>query len=74
MMSMDMDSLKYGIFSFIIPGLGQYLNNDRQKGLGLFAAAVVLHIFIWFFMNNFLGSAVQTLYHLYAGYDAFKNY
>lgn len=73
-MSMDMDSLKYGIFSFIIPGLGQYLNNDKQKGLGLFAAAVVMHIFIWFFMNNFLGSAVQTLYHLYAGYDAFKNY
>lgn len=71
---MDTNSLKYGIFSFIIPGLGQYLKDDRQKALGLFAGAIVLHIFIWFFMNNFIGSAVQTLYHLYAGFDAYQNY
>lgn len=71
---MDTNSLKNGIFSFIIPGLGQYLNDDKQKGLGLFALAIILHIFIWFFMNNTFGSIVQTLYHLYAGYDAYKNY
>lgn len=74
MMEMDMNSLKYGVFSFIIPGLGQYLNDDKQKAAGLLAGAVAIHIFIWFFMNNPLGSAVQTLYHLYAGYDAYKNY
>lgn len=71
---MDTDSLKYGVFSFIIPGLGQYLNDDKKKGLSLFAIAIFLHISIWFFMNNPLGSVVQTLYHLYAGYDAYKNY
>lgn len=71
---MDTDSLKYGVFSFIIPGLGQYLKDDRKKALSLFAGAVAIHIFIWFFMNNAAGSAVQTLYHLYAGYDAYKNY
>ena len=71
---MDMNSLKYGIFSFIIPGLGQYLNGDKQKGIGLLAGAVLIHIFIWFFMNNALGSIAQTLYHLYAGFDAFKKY
>ena len=71
---MDTDSLKYGVFSFIIPGFGQYLNGDKKKGLGLFAAAIALHIFIWFFMNNILGSAIQTLYHLYAGFDAYRNY
>lgn len=71
---METNSLKNGIFSFIIPGLGQYLNGDKQKGLGLFAAAVILHILTWFFMNNSFGSIVQTLYHLYAGYDAYKNY
>lgn len=71
---MDTDSVKYGIFSFIIPGLGQYLNGDKTKGLSLFGAAVLVHIFIWFFMNNPIGSVVQTLYHLYSGYDAFKNY
>lgn len=71
---MDIDSIKYGVFSFIIPGLGQYLNKDNQKAIKLFAIAVLLHIFIWFFMNNPLGSAVNTLYHLYAGFDAYKNY
>ena len=74
MIEMDMNSVKYGIFSFIIPGLGQYLNDDKQKGLGLFGAAILIHIFIWFFMNNPIGSVVQTAYHLYAGYDAYKNY
>ena len=59
---METNSLKNGIFSFIIPGLGQYLNGDKKTGLGLFAGAVVLHIFIWFFMNNSIGSIVQTLY------------
>ena len=49
---MDTDSLKYGVFSFIIPGLGQYINGDRQWALGLFAGAILIHIFIWFFMNN----------------------
>ena len=58
---MDTDSLKYGVFSFIIPGLGH-------------AGAILIHIFIWFFMNNALGSIAQTLYHLYAGFDAFKKY
>ncbi|MBE6502216.1 MAG: hypothetical protein E7Z79_07215 [Methanobrevibacter thaueri] len=71
---MDTDSLKYGVFSFIIPGLGQYLNGDKQKALGLFAGAIAIHILIWFLMNNFLGSGLQTLYHLYAGYDAYRNY
>lgn len=74
MTCMDTNSLKYGILSFIIPGLGQYLNDKKQKGLGLFGAAILLHILIWFFMNNPAGSAIQTLYHLYAGYDAYKNY
>ncbi|MBE6495253.1 MAG: hypothetical protein E7Z78_02300 [Methanobrevibacter thaueri] len=71
---MDTNSLKNGIFSFIIPGLGQALSGDRQKGLALFGGAVILHLLIWFLLNNPLGSLIQTLYHLYAGYDAYKNY
>lgn len=71
---MDANSIKYGILSFIIPGLGQYLNSDKQKGLALLGGAVILHIFIWFFANNPLGSLINTAYHLYAGYDAYKKY
>ena len=71
---MDTNSLKNGILSFIIPGLGQVLSDDKQKGLALFGGAVILHLLIWFFVNNPIGSLIQTLYHLYAGYDAYKNY
>ena len=69
---MNRDSLKNAIFSFIIPGLGQYLKDDKKKGIVLFSGAVVLHIFTWFFMNNPIGSIIQTLYHVYAGFDAYK--
>ena len=71
---MDTNSLKNGILSFIIPGLGQVLSDDKQKGLALFGGAVILHLLIWFFVNNPIGSLIQTLYHLYAGHDAYKNY
>lgn len=71
---MTENSVKNGIFSFIIPGLGQILNGDVQKGATLLAAAVALHLFIWFFMNNPLGSLLNTAYHAYAGWDAYKNY
>jgi hypothetical protein len=71
---MNTDALKYGIYSFIIPGLGQILQQDRQKGLAMLGGAIVLHLGIWFFMNNPLGSLINTAYHAYAGYDAYKNY
>ena len=70
---MESNSLKNGIFSFIIPGLGQILNGDTQKGATLLAGAVILHLFIWFFMNNPLGSLINTAYHAYAGYDAYNH-
>lgn len=70
---MNNDAIKNGIFSFIIPGLGQILNDDKQKGAALLASAVILHLLIWFFMNNPLGSLINTAYHACAGYDAYKN-
>ena len=70
---MNGESLKNGVFSFIIPGLGQYLIGEKQKAIPMFAGAIFLHVFIWFFMNNPLGSFVNTAYHLYAGYDAYMN-
>lgn len=72
--SMNQNTIRNMIFSFIIPGLGQYLNDDKQKGLGMFAGAVAIHIFIWFFMNNPIGSLVNTAYHAYSAYDVYKNY
>lgn len=70
---MDNESLRNGILSFIIPGLGQYLYKDINKAVTYFGIAVLLHLFIWFFMNNPFGSLVNTAYHAYAGYDAYMN-
>ena len=72
--SMSQNTIRNMIFSFIIPGLGQYLNDDKQKGLTMFAGAIAIHMFIWFFMNNPLGSLANTAYHAYAAYDIYKNY
>ena len=71
---MDTNALRDVIFSFIIPGLGQIVQGDRQKGAAMLGGAVILHVFIWFFMNNPLGSLLNTAYHAYAAYDAYKNY
>jgi membrane-bound metal-dependent hydrolase YbcI (DUF457 family) len=71
---MNSDALKHAIFSFIIPGLGQYLQGGKRKGAYMLVAAVALHIFIWFFMNNGFGSLLNTAYHVYAGYDAYRTH
>ena len=68
---MSYNNLRNAVFSFIIPGLGQGFNGDSQKALVLFGIAVVLHVFIYFFLNNLFGSLLNTVYHLYAGYDAY---
>lgn len=67
-------NLRNGILSFIIPGLGQILNGDDKKGVLLLGGMVFLHVLIYFLANNIFGSGISTLYHLYAGYDAYKNY
>ena len=71
---MNSNTLRNTIFSFIIPGLGQYLSENKQKGITLFAGAIALHIFIWFFINNAFGSLISTAYHAYAAYDTYRNY
>ena len=71
---MQNSALTNGIISFIIPGLGQAINGDKKKGAILFSGMILLHLAIYFFANNLAGSAISTLYHLYAGYDAYINY
>lgn len=71
---MDKSALGKGVLSFIIPGIGQYLNEDKQKAVVLFVGMLVLHAIIYYVMNNPFGSLISTIYHAYAGYDAFINH
>lgn len=70
---METNALAKGVLSFIIPGAGQYFNNDKKKAIEFFAIMIALHFAIYFLANNVFGSALSTLYHLYAGFDAYKN-
>lgn len=71
---MDNNALMNGILSFIIPGLGQAINGDKQKGIVMFIILILLNIFIYFFMNNPLGHFISLVYSAYAAYDAYKTY
>ena len=68
---MSSNSLKNGLLSLIIPGLGQALDGRMQKAVPLFLIALILHISVYFILNNPFGSGISTLYHIYAGVDAY---
>ncbi|WP_408893472.1 hypothetical protein [Methanobrevibacter gottschalkii] len=60
------------VISFILPGLGQILNGDEKRGIKFLIGMVVLHIVIYYALNNVVGSMISTLYHAYSAYDAYK--
>ena len=68
---MSSDNLRNGVFSFIIPGLGQGLNGDIPKAAVLFVIMIILHGSTYFLLNNAFGSIISTAFHAYAGIDAY---
>lgn len=71
---MEKNALINAIISFIIPGLGQSIHGNVKRGIILFIGMLIVHAAIYYAANNFAGSVLSTLYHFYAGYDAYKNY
>ena len=71
---MENDALVNGILSFIIPGLGQAINGYKKKGIIMFIIAILMNIFIYFFLNNPFGHVVSIAYSAYAAYDAYITY
>ena len=71
---MENDALVNGFLSFVIPGLGQAINGYRNKGIVMFIIAILMNIFIYFFINNPFGHIIGVAYSLYAAYDAYKTY
>ena len=73
--------LIHGIASFVIPGLGQYLNAEYDKALVHFTVDVVLLVgggylaaFVPYpgFSLFFGGGLAHTLWALYSGWDAYQ--
>lgn len=71
---MQSDAIVNGVLSFIIPGLGQAINGNRNRAIVMFIGMLIVHSAVYYLANNIVGSGISTLYHLYAGYDAYKTY
>lgn len=71
---MQKNPLVNAVASFIIPGLGQILNGDTRKGVGMIGILVLMNLFIYFFLNNPFGHLVSIAYSAYAAYDAYRTF
>lgn len=71
---MQRNPLVNAVASFIIPGLGQILNGDTRKGVGMIGILVLMNLFIYFFLNNPIGHLVSLAYSAYAAYDAYRTF
>ena len=68
---MQRDALANGILSFIIPGLGQALHGNRNKGIMLFVGMAFCLILIISLMTLYLKET--TVRSLQRGYQVVKN-
>lgn len=59
------------ILSFFIPGLGQAIGGDIQKGIILFVVALIVGILAAFVFKEWLVYIINLLISLYAAYDAY---
>lgn len=71
---MQKNPLVNAVASFIIPGLGQILNGDTKKGVGMIGILILMNLFIYFFLNNPFGHLVSLAYSAYAAYDAYRTF
>ncbi|WP_296794338.1 DUF6677 family protein [uncultured Methanobrevibacter sp.] len=67
-----MHPLLAAILTFIIPGLGQALSGDVQKGVIYFVIFAIITIFGMFIFRSWVVSIIRLIYRLYAAYDAYQ--
>ena len=71
---MEWDAVVNAILSFIIPGLGQGINGDKNKGIIMFVIYVILRLGVFLLHIGIIGHIIIVIYSLYAAYDAYKTY
>lgn len=60
------------VLSFFIPGLGQVLAGDIQKGIIFFVVAIVLWAIASLIFRSWIVTLITLIYALYAAYDAYQ--
>lgn len=71
------EPLLHGLASFLVPGLGQYLNDEPDKALIHFAVAVAIPLTCRFLipdyeLRSYLTPLFQLGWHVYSAVDAYK--
>lgn len=68
---MDMDKLARAVCSFFVPGLGQLMNGEIEKGL----AILIIFLVLWIALLSVGIIIVQTIFGIivrsFAAYDAY---
>lgn len=67
-----MNGILAAILSFFIPGLGQALSGEIQRGIILFVIAVIMALIAGFVFRHWLVTIIDILISLYAAYDAYQ--
>ena len=62
------------ILSFILPGVGQILNGETEKGIKMIIMSVILYAVTYFLLKSPLGHGISIAYQGYAAYDAYTCY
>lgn len=60
------------ILSLIIPGLGQALSGELERGIVLFVGAIVVSLLATFIFRSWVVNIINILIAVYAAYDAYK--
>jgi len=74
----EKDPLLYGLASFVLPGLGQYLNNQPSKALTHFLVALAIPVFCpvlvpdYWFIGWRICWLLQLGWHAYSAIDAYE--
>lgn len=71
---LDFDALVRGIISFFIPGLGQFINGNIEKGIKILVGFILIWMLLLFLNMTTIQVIVGIILRLFAGYDAYVSY
>lgn len=66
-----MNAIIAAILSFFIPGLGQAISGDVQKGVILFVMAIIVALLASLIFRSWFVSIINIIISIYAAYDAY---
>ncbi len=67
-----MNSIIAAILSLIIPGLGQVISGEVQRGIVLFVVALIMGLIASFIFKSWVVNIINVLIAIYAAYDAYQ--